>query len=126
MEKPLAKKPGENPQSSKSVISLHIQTAAGAEWPETRGAEVTGWGKSEMMPGWGIRFGNEVSEGRRAGGFAAQDQAICKPAELRLPGTSTWWFSECGTFSQVKSVPLASPAWLMQSTAVYSQRAGIL
>lgn len=86
MGKPLAKKPGENPQSSKSEILLHIQKAAGAEQPKRHKVKLA---KSEMIPGWGIRFGNKASEGRRAGGFAAQDQAICKPDGLQLPVTST-------------------------------------
>jgi len=49
--KPLAKKPGENPQSSKSEISLHIQKAAGAEQPERHRVKATGLGKSEMILG---------------------------------------------------------------------------
>lgn len=52
--KPLAKKPGENPQSSKSEILLHIQKAAGAEQPKRHKVKPTGLGKSEMIPGWGI------------------------------------------------------------------------
>lgn len=71
MGKPLAKEPGENPQSSKSEISLHIQKAAGAEKSERHRVKATGLGKSEMIPGWGIGFGNIASEGHRAGGFAA-------------------------------------------------------
>lgn len=89
MGKPLAKKPGENPQSSKSEILLHIQKAAGAEQPKRHKVKPTGLGKSQMIPGWGIRFGNKASEGCRAGGIAAQDQAICKPDDLQLPVTST-------------------------------------
>lgn len=89
MGKPNAKKPGENPQSSKSEISLHIQKAAGTGQPERPRVKATGLVKSEMIPGEAIRFGNKASEGCRASGFAAQDQAICKPDELQLPVTST-------------------------------------
>lgn len=50
LEKPLAKKPGENPQSSKPAILLHIQKAAGAEQPEKHRVKAVGWEKSKMIP----------------------------------------------------------------------------